>query len=204
MVVTMSIRPIIHEISYNSQRDNYNFSGKFSAWSQCFSTCSWMFMSYYSSLYDGSDDKGLRYYVDNVEATVGKKGIGEKVRKKFSWIAGRTSLWWLTQKDGIEHYLWTSGVKGQVVFVEDRKKSLDHLKLKVQNGPVILGTKKIGGLPGGHIILLVGVSEKGFYVNDPFGNATKNYKDHDGDTILYPFEYIEKYLGNVLRYIYWV
>ncbi|MCL2025640.1 MAG: C39 family peptidase, partial [Leptospirales bacterium] len=45
--------------------------------------------------------------------------------------------------------------------------------------PAIFGTMLTGT---GHIILLKGYDNDGFYVNDPWGIATTGYKDHNGDT----------------------
>jgi len=194
----------IHEIDYNSQRDNFSFDGKLPGYVQCFSTCAWMFSSFYVSAINAKDNVGLKHYVDNVEVTIGKPGIGERVKKKFNWITGRTSYWWLTQKYGIEDLLWRNGVVGNIEFIDiNAKCGLDTVKTLLLKGPVILGTKKMGGLSGGHIILVSGYTAGGFYVNDPYGNALKKYKDHDGDSILYPYDFLRRYTGKHIRCIYW-
>ena len=72
-----------HLINYNSQRDNISFAGKFPGFWQCFTTCSWMLMSYYCDKIKAGDDKGLSLYLDDVEAIVGKPGIGEKIKNKY-------------------------------------------------------------------------------------------------------------------------
>ena len=192
---------ILHEVDYNSQRDNFSFAGKFKGWIQCFSTCAYMLISYLTK-FDGKDDKTLARYVDDVEVTVGKPGIGEIVKRKYNWITGRTSLWWLTQKYGIEKWLWAEGLKGEAVFVDkkgDWQAVIDALKIS----PVILGTNKLGKLPGGHIILLTGFRKGEFIVNDPFGDAKDNYSDHNGNSVVYSLELLQKHSDGKPRFMYW-
>ena len=193
-------------IAYNSQRDNYSFRGKFSGFRQCFSTCAWMFMSYYSKRIQAQDDKQLAWYVDQVEATVGAVGIAEKIRQRYQYIKGKTSQWWLVQKAGIEFILKSHSVKGHCVFSE--KASWQDLDACLKKGPVIVGTKKLGGLAGGHIILIVDTARNGYIANDPFGDGLySNYQKTNGHGVFYgkqslaPFAEIAK--GKKLRIIYW-
>ena len=88
-------------MKYNSQRDNFSFGGRFRGNVQCFSTSAFMFMGAYSEKIRNGGDEMLKKYVDDVEITVGHRGIGEKIKERFSWITGRTSYWWLVQKHGI-------------------------------------------------------------------------------------------------------
>lgn len=192
-----------YDIDYNSQRDNYSFNGKFKGFIQCFSTSSFMLMSYFSNNMKGDDR--LKEYVDDVESTVGKPGIAEKVKKKFNWITGRTSLWWLVQKYGIEKWLWNNGVEGDCIF-SDCEHSIYKLPELLKISPVILGTNKIGGLKGGHIILVIGYESGVFICHDPYGNARHNYKDHNGDSVEYTLEYLKKYTdmkNGKIRCMYW-
>lgn len=193
---------MIHQIGYNSQRNNFNFAGKFPGWTQCFSTSAWMFMSFYSPDIKAADDSSLAVYVDDVEETVGKPGIAEKAKRKFNWITGKTSLWWLIQKDGIESWLWRHGVKGQVVF-RDSDFPFGVLPTIIDHGPVILGTTKMGGLSGGHIILAVGYDDNNIICHDPYGNAQTNYKDEKGAFVKYPHDFLRKYTGEKIRCMYW-
>lgn len=185
----------MRKIPYNSQRDNYDFGGTFKAWWQCFSTCSWMFMSYYTNRISSPDDKGLAAYLDDVEATVGKPGIAEACMRKYKWITGRTSLWWKIQEEGINKYLNDYGVGGSCAFF-DGNFPIYSLSSVLRNGPVILATRGIGGLPGGHIILLVDHDEKegSFIVNDPFGNAMMSYRDIDGSAVQYNYDWLKRYI----------
>lgn len=196
---------IFHKVQYNSQRDNFNFKGKFMGGSQCFSTCAWMFMSYFSPSIKANDDKALSIYVDDVEAFVGGKGIAEKIIKKYNWITGKTSLWWLVQQAGIEKWLKDFKVKGKVVF-SDLEYDFDNLKTLLEKSPVILGTNKIGGVRGGHIILVVGYNDNynNFIVNDPYGDAKTKYKDHNGENVEYSYDFLKKYAlyDNKIRCMY--
>jgi len=191
-----------HNIKYNSQRDNYSFKGKFKAWWQCFSTSSWMFMSFYSGLIDGKDDNGLSIYLDDVETKVGKPGIGEIIKRKYKWITGGTSFWWLVQKAGIGKYLNADGIEGKAIFI-DRIINYEKLRTLIKRGPVILQTKKIGRLPSGHIILAIGYDKSGIICHDPFGNAMTFYSDKDGKAVKYPDDYLRLFTGEKIRCIYW-
>jgi hypothetical protein len=199
----------MRSIGYNSQRDNFNFAGKFPAWSQCFSTCSWMFLSYYCPEIKAGDDKGLMNFVDDVESMVGKPGIAEQVKKKFPNITGYSSLWWNVQKEAVEKYMWMHGHKGNMLF-HDASFPAYSLSSAIKNGPIIIGTKKIGQLPDGHIILLAGYDDHKsmFYVNDPFGNARSNYADHDGQGVIYPYPWLLQYIvykkPDKVRCMFWV
>ncbi|MCK5606136.1 hypothetical protein KAR91_29830 [Candidatus Pacearchaeota archaeon] len=191
-----------HEIGYNSQIDNDDFKGRFSGWRQCFTTSAWMFMSFYSKNIAAEDDFDLSVYFDDVEASVGTPGIGEKIKRKYKWITGSTSLWWLTQKEGVEKWLWKNGVEGDALFCEEDE--FPNFYALLRHGPVILGTKKIGGLRGGHIILLTGFEKNGDYiVHDPFGDATTNYANRNGECVIYPESMLRKHTGKIVRCMYW-
>lgn len=205
---------IQHEIGYNSQRDNYSFGGRFSAWSQCFSTCAWMFLSFYSPRVEADNEAGLRWYVDEVEAQVGgRPGIAERVIRKFRWISGYTSLWWLVQKAGVEYVLRVHGVAGGGVFRESNG-TAEEMSARLERGPVILGTSRLGGLRGGHIILVIGRESDAngrlqWIVHDPFGDANANYSRENGAAVRYDAEMLARYTENVtgrpgcIRYLFW-
>ncbi len=188
-------------IPYNSQRDNFSFAGKFPGWAQCMSTCAWMFLSWYRPEVDATDDAGLAAYVDDVEASVGKPGIGEKIREKYNWITGRTSTWWLVQQAALQQRL-----PGKRIMFHDRF-PIEQLIDIVRIGPVIIGTNKMGGLPGGHIILLCDYDaiNYSYLVNDPYGNALTGYKDPTGQGVPYPFPWLIPFIDygkNQCRVIY--
>lgn len=196
-----------YQIDYNSQRDNFTFKNKFKSFWQCFSTSAWKLISYYTD-YDATDDEMLAIYLDDVEASVGKPGIGEKIRQKYKWITKETSYWWLVQQAGLEKWLWRQGIKGSAIYCDikgaDRQATFDEIEYFLDEfSPVILQTKKMGGLKGGHIILAVGYDSENIICHDPFGNALTKYTDHDGKYVLYPKDFLIKYTGNKIRCIYW-
>lgn len=185
------------KVAYNSQRNNINFKGKFSGWRQCFTSCAWMLMSYYSKTIVAGDDRALAVYLDDVEDSVGNPGIGEKIKRKYSWIRGNTSFWWLVQKHGIEKWLWKAGIKGNMIL-KQKMKFEDIYKL-IEKGPVIVGTKRLGGLKGGHIILAVG--EDTFH--DPFGDANTDYHSRTGANVVYSKDMLLKHTGKEIICMYW-
>lgn len=180
----------MRKITYNSQRDNIDFAGTFPGWAQCFSTSAWMFLSYYDPGIRADDDKGLAAYVDDVEASVGAVGIAERVMPKFPWIKGRTSLWWPIQREAIQAHMPDYNVLFNEHF------PIEQLIDVIDRGPVIIGTNKMGGLRGGHIILLVDYDRdrRSFMVNDPYGDARGNYRYSDGAGVLYPYEWLLQYI----------
>jgi len=194
---------ILLNIDYNSQRDNKDFNGKFKAYWQCFSTSAWMFMSYFCNEIIAKDDDELAKYLDDIEFSIGLSGIGEQIKRKYNWIKGRTSLWWLVQKAGIEKWLNAREIKGKITF-HDCDLNYDILNSVINTyGPVIIGTNKIGKLSGGHIILLIGFDENGKICHDPFGDAKMNYKNIEGKNVQYTDEYLKKYTGKKVRCMYW-
>lgn len=182
------------KVEYNSQRDNFNFAGKFKAWSQCFSTSSWMLISYW--LKQPCTDAGLREYVEAVELQVGNGRIAKRVLVWAKWITGFTSLWWLVQKEAIAEYL--AKIPGKVVFRENDG-TWDEVSSALKQGPIIIGTSGLPGLRGGHIILIVGETTDGlqWIVHDPFGDATGAYTNANGESVLYPKEWFKRFTENV-------
>jgi hypothetical protein len=144
-----------------------------------------MLMSFYTDKIDASDDNMLARYLDDVEIKVGEIGIGEKVFKEN----GFSSFWWSVQKAGIEKWLNGFGVSGHVVF-RDKTIGFYDLKELLIPGPVIIGTDKLGGLPGGHIMLAVGSTDTSLIAKDPYGDANTNYKNQNGDDVRYDFSFI--------------
>lgn len=191
----------MRNIGYNSQRDNFNFAGKFPGWAQCMSTSAWMFLSHYRPDIRANDDQGLAAYVDDVEATVGSAGIGEKIMEKYRWITGKTSMWWLVQQAAIQERI----ADRRIIFNEHFP--IEQLPHTLEAGPMIIGTNKMGGLNGGHIILIVDYDRerRGLIVNDPYGDATGGYRYSDGNGVLYPYDWLLPYIdygNNQARCIY--
>jgi hypothetical protein len=191
---------IKYDIKWNSQRNNFNFNGTFKGYAQCFSTCSWMLMSYYSLEIDALDDKALSKYVDDVEATVGSTpGLAEEIQANDHSITGKTSLYWEVQRIGITHWLKNLKVNGKAIC--EYNASFNRIKEILKTDPVIIGTNKMGSLPGGHIILGIGYDDIYTIINDPFGNAVKNYTDENGESVYYEDKFLNKYFTK--RILYW-
>jgi hypothetical protein len=182
-------------IGYNSQRNNVKVNG-LGGYSQCFSTVNWMRMSYYSPLVIVEDDKGLAQYLQYIE-TEGKKL--ENVP--------HPSLYFDVQAAGVTKWLNDRGVSGHDVFQE--KFPIDALPEKLKKCPITIGTHNLGGLPNGHIILLVDWDEYSgsFVVNDPFGDAILKYDENNsGESLLYPFNFLLPYInynGGTAHVLYW-
>lgn len=182
-------------LEYNSQRDNYDFEGQFKGSCQCFSTSVWMFLAYYVPDIIAHDDNGLAKYVDDVSNIVGKPGIGEQVKSEHPEITGNTAYWWQVHKAAIEKIFsdHLGHCPQKVAFRE--QVTIDELKNALENGPVILGTRKLGGLPGGHIILAVDKDAGNIYCNDPYGDATKGYASRNGENVKYPIDWLSHHIG---------
>jgi len=197
----------MRQIGYNSQRDNFAFAGKFSGYKQCFSTSAFMFMSFYSDKINVKDDKQLAWYVDQVEAGVGEKGIAERVKAKLPWIpAMGSSYWWNVQCQAITEVLNIHKVKSNAIFTDAGNWS--ELENRLILGPCIVATTKMGGLPGGHIVLFVDMDEDNYILNDPFGNPLTEYKDSNGEGIKIPKKWIKPFCENAtkpgkVRFINW-
>lgn len=183
----------MRSIQYNSQRDNHSFGGRFKAWSQCFSTSTWMLICYW--LKKPCTDIELQQYVSEVEVMVGGSGrIAKKVVAWAKWITGYTSLWWLVQQEGIKTYL--SGLNGSIVFRENNGTWAEVLTA-LQHGPVIVATHGLPGIRGGHIVLIVDHDSDAWIVHDPFGDATTAYTVTDGSNRRYGKEWFRRFTENV-------
>jgi hypothetical protein len=189
-----------YDIAYNNQKDNVNFNGKFSGYAQCFSTSVWTAMSFFSLEIDATNDLTLSKYVDDVEASVGNiPGLAEIIIKQNHSITGRTSLFWDVQRIGMTMWLNNLGVKGKAV-VELNAPYTRIKEVLDMATPIVIGTDKMGNLPGGHIVLSVGKTDVQTIVHDPFGNPTTNYTNANGKYIYLMDSYLSKYFSNKILY----
>ena len=205
----------MESLGYNTQRDNDDFGGRVSGHVQCFSTCAWMFMAYYDAGVDAGDDRGLRAYVDDVESRVGvpRAGAGtaewviarDKAIRQAVEAGMRSMYFWRVHAHAIEVRLHRAGVSGTCVYREGMR--LAVLDKALARGPVILATNKLGGLRGGHVILLLGKQgQDGYIVHDPYGDARSGYRNHDGNRVLYGRDLLTTHAtdkGRVRRCLYW-
>lgn len=177
----------MRKIVFNSQRDN-KVVNTLTGSVQCFATSAWMFLSFYRpDKYKADDDAGLAAFV----AEVTKRSKDDE----FEWKA---------QADMIEKYLGDTVFLGINLNTGDGIVTLEDLRERLKSGPVIIGTKKMGGLPGGHIILAVDNTPDGkFYCNDPYGDANTGYKDKNGENVIYHAAMFDKeHPGALIRAIY--
>jgi hypothetical protein len=180
----------MRQIGYNNQRDNFIVAG-IKGSSQCFATAAWMFMSFYTDKYEARDDTGLKKYIADLTAN--------DAQHEYEWEA---------QRNEIQKYLNDAGIKGKVklginLFTGVPLVSADALKALLKQGPVIIGTSKMAGLPGGHLILGVDVTDNGSIIcHDPYGNALTGYKDQNGEAVTYPISMFDaKYPTGPVRAI---
>ncbi len=206
---------VLHDVGYNSQRNNIDFSGKFKGFKQCFTTSAHMFMSFYSSKIEAMNDDKLAWYLDQVESSIGVRGIAEKVMRSIPGIPMKgSSYWWRVQLAGINEVLSTH-MKNGYVAVSGKADWMDagswnEFEDALSKGPIITGTHRMGGLPGGHIVLVTGMDhEKGTYtINDPYGNPLSNYRVQNGQSVEVPIDWFRIQCSratksNCVRFIYW-
>ena len=171
---------MIHEIKYNSQRDNDPFGGQRLANAQCFPTCAWMFLAHFIREIDATDDKGLAQFFNEIEEKIVGGSIIEQFRREFpnSNIPQGvyTSVYWDVECYGVNKYFERYGVNKKAVWEEV---NFGNLRDILFGSPVVFGTNLTAA---GHIILLKGYDDNGFYANDPWGDAKTDYKNTDGDT----------------------
>jgi hypothetical protein len=167
-------------IKYNSQRNNTIIAG-INGSSQCFATVVWMLLGFYCPNVNAEDDNGLAEYIKDITAN----GSAHE----YEWVAHQAEIQKYINNAG-KNYTATLGIdlntgKGLM--------SPEQLRLLLAVGPVIIGTKKMAGLPGGHIILAVDFIENGDIVcNDPYGNALTRFKDQNGQGVIYPVSMFDK------------
>jgi hypothetical protein len=154
----------MRKITNNCQDNNETALG-IKGNSQCFATSDIMFLSFYSVNFKGDNDAMLKQYLESFDKS-----------KAFEWDA---------HCDHLNKWLFSQQVKGVVKHEVIGKEKIVEL---LQSRPVIIGTKKMGGLPGGHIILGVDNHNDKINCNDPYGNANTNYKDKNGEAVDYTFD----------------
>lgn len=196
-------------IEYNEQRDNFDFKGIFKGSCQCFSTTVWMFLSFFCSLFKAKDDKMLATFVDDVCNLVGSPGIAEDIAKEYSLdVKDNLAYQWLIQEHAIQKWLWSKSVKGTTVLKVDLRTgrglaSWDEIRQALKISPVIIRTYKMGGLPGGHIILIVDIDGNDLICNDPYGDARTGYKNINGENVRYSIDWITPFTDNHVRAMWW-
>jgi len=174
---------MIYEIPWNNQRDNNSAGGLFPGSWQCFTTSQWMKGSHYTGKVNALDDKGLFEYLNNMEISIPGKGIGEELTRGTS-IKKWSSIHWEIQQKAFTRMLNDYGIEGYDIF---NTLNYEQIRQYILYGPVTVGTYQLGGLPGGHIILCIGIDRVGSLIfNDPYGDARTGYKEQNGAKVIYP------------------
>lgn len=163
----------MRKLGYNFQGNNPT-ANTINGWSQCFATSAIMLLSFYApKIYRADDDELVKQYVLDIT----KRSVDDEYE-------------WSCQAKEIQKYLANAGVDKEVKLGIDLNTGIgtvdiETLGLLLDEGPVIIGTKKMAGLPGGHIILGVDHNEEGISCNDPAGDANTLYKSANGQGVMY-------------------
>jgi hypothetical protein len=113
-----------------------------------------------------------RQFEDELEKFLVSNGRDRHVHDDLAWMGRQYGL--------------------DATFRTDR--TLDEIRHEIRSGrPVIVSTVLTRS---GHIILLIGTKGDDFVVHDPFGNALKNYRDHDGEGLVYSGELMKRKMRN--------
>ena len=115
----------------------------------------------------------------------------EEVMEEEHIKKGNSGYFWVVQEAGIQKWLDKVGKEYYATWVEGG--SYEQLIKALEENPVIFGTKKLGRLKGGHIILLNEHVNYYFHVNDPYGDARIDYKNISGGNIVYTEDFLLPY-----------
>ncbi len=228
--------------AYNNQRDNIfskaDWAKQMPGWAQCMSTCAFMLLSYYVKGIQGDDDGQLSYYLQQLEFQLDpamKKQSKDYQLKlddfeqakyardflkenktywnafKNDWFNKWTSEVWAIHQYALSFILKAYDVPGVVIYRETNG-TWQELIGALTHGPAMLATYKLGGLPGGHIILPFQIQKKNSrFVDtcDPFGDARTGYTLKDGNMVAYDIFKLKANTENIpdlqkgcIRYIY--
>lgn len=198
------MKRIVHKIGYNTQRDNEDFDNAFPGSKQCFSTAAYMLLSFISPvIHKAEDDNMLASYVRDASDVVDKTGTGAEMDKKNNYTVN-SAYFWEVHKKIIENIMHVENKFGRMIY-RDASATWEMLYSALESGPVILGTNKLGGLPGGHIILAIGHEANGDLIcHDPYGDANTRYKNINGQSVVYSREFLEPAIGKTkIRMMHW-
>lgn len=160
-------RPL-NEIVYFSQRNNYG-----SPFNECFPTSMVMMMA--NNLDVTPVDQTLRAFMEDDLFD----HFIEKTHKRTS-----AKYEWKIERDMANKWLGKSNMLKPDPVVWREGMTTIEIEIEIDNGRmVVVGTDKLGGLPGGHIVCIGGYDELNFYLWDPFGDYRTRYGDHNGRNI---------------------
>jgi hypothetical protein len=123
-------------------------------------------------------------YRKKLAAVTGEKWI--ETSKEFTWVRVLYSFWVWYINNNLLGCVGDFKARHAELTIEEIKQYI-----RAEKKPVVLGIRiplRSGGF-GGHVIMVRGFDEKGFYVNDPYGNLYDKYRNHTaGENLLYLFD----------------
>jgi hypothetical protein len=175
----------------NDQNDNFNFDGKFYGSIQCFSTSCFQLASYLAPWrYQALNDIQLANYIRDI-----LKAHGEAPDNFKDTFTGDV------QKIGLQKCLDDAGAKYRVEFLAPARET--DLLYGLNYSPVILGTEKLGGLPGGHVVTIINDLGDAWEIADTFGNAWERYRVRKGGIYQYSKDWFRQFAMDKGFY-YWI
>jgi len=86
-------------------------------------------------------------------------------------------------QNGLNHLMKEHGVKGR--FELDLQMGWADFLKQLQKGPIMTNVYKLSRLKGGHFINISGWEHGFFRVLDPFGDASTDYENQNGNNVFY-------------------
>lgn len=163
---------IVPNLTYYTQRNNWGDS-----YSECFPTS--MVMAMVNNGVEKVDPTLRKFMIDDLFAHFIELTYRSK-EAKYYWDKEKDScIKWLNKSP-----YFNNSSKHYVAWIEGA--TYEQICKEIDEGyTVVLGTYKLGGLKGGHVLTVVGYDEnRNFILYDPFGDPNTNYKSKNGKGVL--------------------
>lgn len=166
---------------------------KISGWVQCFTASAWNYLSWMTDNFFQFGDKiaTLRYLTYIL--TGGRNEFDQETE-----IPSDHDAMFMYEKQlfAMNHYLHDIAFSDKRMngFIGDGG-SYDAVLQIAKKRPVIVGTYKIGGLPGGHVMILDHTGNNFNVMIDPAGDARTNYKIPSGYGVEYSDSMCREHFG---------
>jgi len=171
-------------VSYLSQRDNFNLDGTKNESNECMISSFAMVLNWIAQKYFIPTLVMSEYEYLHIISTSSLK-------------EGKEDRFWMALHRRIGNNLF-SVLKLPLEFYEAIA-SYDTIVERLKAGfPVVVGTDISLFLPNatGHIIVAIDYDELGIYFHDPYGNALTGYKDPNGKRVYYTKKHLKSLLNN--------